>query len=59
MPVPGPAPIVGYAKTVKIKSKDTFKASDSYMARRMDYLDYVAAGRGRASASSRTSTAST
>lgn len=40
-PFPELPPIVGYAKTVKIKSKD--KAGDaSYMARRMDYLDYVA-----------------
>jgi regulator of RNase E activity RraA len=43
-PFPDLPPIVGYAKTVKIKSKDAFKAGDSsYMSRRMDYLDYVAA----------------
>jgi regulator of RNase E activity RraA len=43
-PFPDLPPIVGYAKTVKIKSKDPLKAGDtSYMARRMDYLDYVAA----------------
>jgi regulator of RNase E activity RraA len=42
-PFPDLPPIVGYAKTVKIKSKDAFKAGDSgYMAKRLDYLDYVA-----------------
>jgi regulator of RNase E activity RraA len=41
-PFPDLPPIVGYAKTVKIKSKDAFKAGDSsYMAKRMDYLDYI------------------
>jgi regulator of RNase E activity RraA len=43
-PFPDLPPIVGYAKTVKIKSKDSFGAGDqSYMAKRMDYLDYIAA----------------
>ena len=43
-PFPDLPPIVGYAKTVKIKSKDPFKANSSgYMAKRLDYLDYVAA----------------
>lgn len=42
-PFPDLPPIVGYAKTVKIKSKDAFKAGDTgYMAKRLDYLDYVA-----------------
>jgi len=44
-PFPDLPPIVGYAKTVKIKSRDPFKATSSgYMAKRLDYLDYVAAG---------------
>jgi regulator of RNase E activity RraA len=43
-PFPDLPPIVGYAKTVKIKAKDAFPSGDgSYMSRRMDYLDYVAA----------------
>jgi regulator of RNase E activity RraA len=43
-PFPDLPPIVGYAKTVKIKSRDPFKANSSgYMAKRLDYLDYVAA----------------
>jgi len=43
-PFPDLPPIVGYAKTVKIKSKDAFGAGDkSYIARRLDYLDYIAA----------------
>jgi regulator of RNase E activity RraA len=43
-PFPDLPPIVGYAKTVKIKSKDPFKGSSSgYMAKRLEYLDYVAA----------------
>jgi len=42
-PFPELPPMVGYAKTVKIKAKDAFKAGDtSYMSKRMDYLDYVA-----------------
>jgi regulator of RNase E activity RraA len=42
-PSPDLPPIVGYAKTVKIKSKDAFKAGDAgYMAKRLDYLDYIA-----------------
>jgi regulator of RNase E activity RraA len=43
-PFPDLPPIVGYAKTVKIKSREPFKANSSgYMAKRLDYLDYVAA----------------
>ncbi|MCC7347746.1 MAG: RraA family protein [Variibacter sp.] len=43
-PFPELPPIVGFAKTVKIKSKDAFKGGDaSYMAKRLDYLDYLAA----------------
>jgi regulator of RNase E activity RraA len=42
-PFPDLPPIVGFAKTVKIKAKDAFKSGDSsYMSRRLDYLDYVA-----------------
>jgi len=42
-PFPELPPIVGYAKTVKIKAKDAIKAGDpGYMARRLEYLDYVA-----------------
>ncbi|HEX2216344.1 MAG TPA: RraA family protein [Xanthobacteraceae bacterium] len=42
-PFPELPPIVGHAKTVKIKAKDATKAGDSsYMDRRLDYLDYVA-----------------
>ena len=40
-PFPDLPPIVGFAKTVQIKSKDAVKAGD-YMAKRLDYLDYVA-----------------
>src|SRR5262245_24292654 len=43
-PFPDLPPIVGYAKTVKIRSRKPFKANSSgYMAKRLDYLDYVAA----------------
>ena len=43
-PFPNLPPIVGYAKTVKIKSRDSFNATSSgYMTKRLDYLDYVAA----------------
>ena len=43
-PFPDLPPIVGYAKTVKIKSRDSFNATSSgYMTKRLDYLDYVAA----------------
>jgi regulator of RNase E activity RraA len=42
-PFPDLPPIVGFAKTVTIKSKDAFSAGDSgYIARRLDYLDYIA-----------------
>jgi len=40
-PFPDLPPIVGFAKTVTAKAKDKVSAGD-YMARRMDYLDYVA-----------------
>jgi len=40
-PFPDLPPIVGFAKTVTAKAKE--KASGDYMAKRMDYLDYVAA----------------
>jgi regulator of RNase E activity RraA len=42
-PFPDLPPIVGYAKTVKIKSKDEFGAGDKgYLSKRLDYLDYIA-----------------
>ncbi len=42
-PFPELPPMVGYAKTAKMKAKDSFGgANESYMARRMDYLDYIA-----------------
>ena len=41
-PFPDLPPIVGFAKTVTAKAKDKVSAGD-YMAKRMDYLDYVAA----------------
>lgn len=38
-------PMVGFAKTVTIKSRDPFGLGQaSYMGKRFDYLDYVAAG---------------
>jgi regulator of RNase E activity RraA len=43
-PFPDLPPMVGYARTVTIKSKDAFGMGDaSYIQRRLDYLDYVAA----------------
>jgi regulator of RNase E activity RraA len=43
-PFPDLPPIVGFAKTVTIKSKDSFGGGDkSYIDKRMEYLDYVAA----------------
>jgi regulator of RNase E activity RraA len=43
-PFPDLPPIVGFAKTVTIKSKDALGAGDkSYMEKRLEYLDYVAA----------------
>jgi regulator of RNase E activity RraA len=42
-PFPELPPIVGYAKTVTIRAKDSPQGdSASYMSRRLDYLDYVA-----------------
>jgi regulator of RNase E activity RraA len=42
-PFPDLPPIVGFAKTVTIKSKDSHgMGAASYMQRRLDYLDYVA-----------------
>jgi len=40
-PFPDLPPIVGFAKTVTAKARDKVAAGD-YMAKRMDYLDYVA-----------------
>ena len=48
-PFPDLPPMVGFAKTVTIRSRNAV-SGPSYMAKRMDYLDYVAAaaaaGRG-------------
>lgn len=42
-PFPNLPPMVGFAKTVTIKSKDSFGLGDAgYMSKRMDYLDYIA-----------------
>jgi regulator of RNase E activity RraA len=41
-PFPDLPPMVGFAKTVTIRSRDKV-GGPSYMAKRMDYLDYVAA----------------
>ena len=41
-PFPDLPPMVGFAKTVIIRAKDAV-SGPSYMAKRMDYLDYVAA----------------
>jgi regulator of RNase E activity RraA len=42
-PFPDLPPMVGFAKTVTIRSKDEFGAGDqSYIAKRLDYLDYIA-----------------
>src|SRR6185436_288008 len=46
-PFPDLPPIVGFAKTVTIKSKDPHgMGAASYMQKRLDYLDYVAAEPG-------------
>ena len=43
-PFPNLPPMVGFAKTVTIRAKDAFGMGDaSYIQRRLDYLDYVAA----------------
>jgi regulator of RNase E activity RraA len=43
-PFPDLPPMVGFAKTVTIRAKDAITAGDaSYMQRRLEYLDYVAA----------------
>jgi regulator of RNase E activity RraA len=41
-PFPDLPPMVGFAKTVTIRSRDAVSGA-SYMQKRMDYLDYVAA----------------
>jgi regulator of RNase E activity RraA len=41
-PFPDLPPMVGFAKTVAIRARDKV-GGPSYMAKRMDYLDYVAA----------------
>ena len=40
-PFPDLPPMVGFAKTVTIRSRNAV-SGPSYMAKRMDYLDYVA-----------------
>jgi len=46
-PFPDLPPMVGFARTVTIKAKDAFGMGDaSYIQRRLDYLDYVAAEPG-------------
>ena len=43
-PFPDLPPMVGYAKTATIRTKDKVALGEgSYMAKRLDYLDYVAA----------------
>jgi regulator of RNase E activity RraA len=43
-PFPDLPPMVGFARTVTIKAKDAFgMGAASYIQRRLDYLDYVAA----------------
>jgi len=43
-PFPDLPPMVGFAKTVTIKTRDKVALGEaSYMAKRLDYLDYVAA----------------
>ena len=43
-PFPDLPPMVGFAKTVTIRTKDKVPLAEaSYMAKRLDYLDYVAA----------------
>jgi len=41
-PFPDLPPMVGFAKTVKIRARDAVSGA-TYMQKRMDYLDYVAA----------------
>jgi regulator of RNase E activity RraA len=43
-PFPDLAPMIGFARTVAIKARETVASGDaSYMRRRLDYLDYLAA----------------
>ena len=42
-PFPDLPPMVGFAKTVTIRAKDAVSSAPSYMQKRLDYLDYVAA----------------
>src|SRR5581483_3298752 len=34
--------MIGYAKTVTIRSKDPIPRGEGYMSKRMEYLDYIA-----------------
>ena len=46
-PFPDLPPMVGFAKTVTIKTRDKVPLGEaSYMSKRLDYLDYVAAAPG-------------
>src|SRR3984893_19365210 len=46
-PFPDLPPMVGFAKTVTIRAKDKVPLGEaSYMSKRLDYLDYVAAAPG-------------
>jgi regulator of RNase E activity RraA len=41
-PFPDLPPMIGYAKTVTIRSKERGPGGGDYMSKRMDYLDYIA-----------------
>ena len=42
-PFPDLPPIVGFARTARIRAKDPTPRDQGYMSKRLDYLDYVAA----------------
>lgn len=41
-PFPDLPPMIGFAKTVTIRSKEPASGGGNYMQKRMDYLDYIA-----------------
>ena len=43
-PFPNLAPIVGFARTARIRAKDPAPRDGGYMGKRLDYLDYIATG---------------
>ncbi len=45
-PFPDLPPIVGFARTARIRAKDPAPRDAGYMGKRLDYLDYVAAAPG-------------